>query len=370
MLSDEWVSLFTGFLLWGIVLRDSFLTIVQPRTVVPLDGISGRFYRRAWHLWSFLARQLPVSPRRLHFLAAFGPMSVVTLLLIWAVLAILAFALMYRGLGASFVDNGPEANDFVTMFYMSGSTFLTLGLGDITSQSPAGRLLMIAEAATGLVFLSLIVTYMPILDAAYADRETGSLRIQTRAGHPVCAPQFLRGDLGQGPDDTIREGLADAERWLAAILQSHIAHPIVAYYRAQRLNMSWLTSFALVMDTCALLIAVGDLPASRQARATFRMGLRVLHDLTLALAVPVPPPTDTCLRLPPELLPDLLADLSAVSPLLALDPAAQQRLLHLSHLYENRLLALADWMLVELPGWLPPTPSPDRPIAPPPWEAF
>lgn len=365
---DETVSLLSGLLLWFLVLRDGFFTIIHPRAVAPLDGLSGYFYHFSWRGWSAVARRMPLRHRRLHFLAVYGPLSVVSLLAIWAVLTILAFALIYRGVGANFNDDGQQADDLVTLIYMSGSTFLTLGLGDVTPQSLLGRFFMIVEAGNGLIFLSLIVTYMPILDSAYAQRETENLKIQTRTARPQCAAQVLRVYLGTGEGDTLRISLHDAENWFAGILESHIAHPVVAYYRAQRLNSSWLNSFALIMDTCAVLIAAGDVPASRQARATFRMGLRVLHDLMTTLSVRIDPD-----QIPQRMtladLDPLVADLESISPRLALGPEGRDQLLRLSHLYDVRLTSLAAWTVVDIPGWLPPDPS-SPPEPPAPWEHF
>ena len=74
---------------------------------------------------------------------------------------------------------------------MSGSTFLTLGLGDITSTDPLARFFIILETGTGYIFLGLIITYMPVLEQAYGSREVGNLLIHSRAGHPPGAIKFL-----------------------------------------------------------------------------------------------------------------------------------------------------------------------------------
>ena len=44
---------------------------------------------------------------------------------------------------------------------MSASTFLTLGLGDVTSTDSIARVFILLEAGTGYVFLALMITYMP-----------------------------------------------------------------------------------------------------------------------------------------------------------------------------------------------------------------
>jgi hypothetical protein len=98
------------------------------------------------------------------------------LLALWGGLMVFAFALIYHGLGPRFQATSGQVG-FGTLLYMSGSTFLTLGLGDLTTPDPAGRLFMVLEAGSGFTFLALVITYMPVLHQAYAAREVGSLLI-------------------------------------------------------------------------------------------------------------------------------------------------------------------------------------------------
>ena len=162
----SWLEFVVGVLIWCGVLWDGFATIILPRTVTPMRRLSGRFYRWSWRLWAAAGRRIRDPESRLSFLAVYGPISIVLLLVLWAGLMIVAFALIYHGLGPRFQAAAGSVG-FGTLLYMSGSTFLTLGLGDVTSSDPIGRLFMILEAGTGYIFLALMITYMPVLDQAY-----------------------------------------------------------------------------------------------------------------------------------------------------------------------------------------------------------
>ncbi len=120
------LSLVLGLLLWIGVMWDGFSTIVLPRTVAPMKRLSGRFYKRSWRFWSLIGRRIRTDERRLSFLAVYGPLSVMLLLVIWASLAVFAFALIYQGSGSRFEENKLPVS-FGALLYMSGSTFLTLG---------------------------------------------------------------------------------------------------------------------------------------------------------------------------------------------------------------------------------------------------
>jgi hypothetical protein len=287
---------------------------------------------------------------QLTFLAVFGPLSVMLLLLLWAGLLIFAFGVIYHGLGPRFqADRGSIG--FGSLLYLSGSTFLTLGLGDITSTDPVARFFMILESATGFIFLGLMISYVPLLDQAYGSREVGNMLIHSRTGHSPSAIRFLRRYSGGEHSEILRGNLREAERWMATILQSHLSHPVLSFYRAQHWGQSWLVSLTTVLDTCALLIASGDGgPPAEQARLTYRMGTRLLKDLTAALSLTV---DRRCqLRLTADDLPTLLTTLKGSSLALSLQPAAATRLLRLVRRYDVHLAALSHLLVIPLPAWL------------------
>jgi hypothetical protein len=287
---------------------------------------------------------------RLSFLAVYGPFSVMLLLALWAAMVVGAFTLIYHGLAPRFqAANGPV--NFGTLLYMSGSTFLTLGLGDVTSSDPIGRLFIILETGTGYIFLGLIITYMPLLEQAYGSREVGNLLIHSRAGRPPGAIQLLRRYAGSDRSEVLRDNFREAERWMAETLQSHVSHPVLSFYRALHLGESWLVSLTTILDSCALLIVTGDgLPAA-QARLTFRMGIRLLKNLTEALAVTVDPQCQV--RLTEERLPALIAALEGSRLSLTLAPGATRELLRLVRRYDIYLVPLSAWLVIPLPSWIP-----------------
>jgi hypothetical protein len=339
-----------GLLLWIGAIWDGFATIVLPRTVTPMKRLSGRFYRWSWWIWAWLARKISQRDRRLTFLAIYGPISVVLLLIVWASVMIVAFAMVYQGLGPRFhADRG--AIDFGSLLYMSASTFLTLGLGDITSADPLARFCVILESGTGYLFLGLIITYMPVLEQAYATREAGNLLIHSRAGHPPGAIKVLHRYVRPDRIELLRGILRETERWMSDIHQTHLAHPVLSFYRAQHWGQSWLISLTIVLDSCALLIAGYDGLVAEQARLTYRMGLHLLKDLTDALALKIDLKGRG--RLTESDLPALIAAVEAAAIPLSTGPRESAQLLRLARRYEAYLVPLSEWLVIPLPDWDP-----------------
>jgi hypothetical protein len=346
----RWIELILGLLIWMGVLWDGFATIVLPRTVAPMRRLSGRFTWLSWRLYAALGRRIRQPDLRLSFLAVFGPISVFLMLILWAVLMIVAFALVYHALGPRFQDASGLVG-FGALVYMSASTFLTLGLGDVTSADPVGRLFVILEAGTGYIFLALIITYMPLLDQSYGSREVGNLLIHSRAGRPPSAVKLLSRYADCSRSEVLRGNLREGERWMAEILQSHLSHPILAFYRAQHFGESWLTALATILDTCALLIVGGEGLAADQARLTYRMGLNLLRDLTKALGMAVDPQCRA--RLTEADLPTLVAASKAARLAVTLEPGATLELVRLARRYDVYLVTLSARLLMPLPSWIP-----------------
>jgi hypothetical protein len=337
-----------GLLIWGAVLWDGFATIVLPRTVAPMRRVSGRFYKWSWGLWSAIGRRLKDSDLKLSFLAIYGPVSVMGLLVVWAVLLIFAFAIIYLGFEDRFqADRGPIG--FGALLYMSGSTFLTLGLGDIVSADPTARFFMILETGTGYIFLGLIITYMPLLHQAYASREIGNLLIHSRAGHPPSGIKLVRRYSSTGHAEILRAILHDAERWTAETLQSHLSHPVLMFYRAHHRGQSWLVSLTIILDSSALLIVTDEGDLAAQAKIAYRMGLRLLDDLTDGLSIAVD--LNCPIRLDDADMEPLRAAVKAAGLSLPLNPESAKHLLRLVRRYDVHLLALSNALVIALPPW-------------------
>ena len=175
--------------------------------------------------------------------------------------------------------------------------------------------------------------------------------IHSRAGSPPSALKLLHRYCSPDRSELLRGYLNEAERWMAESLQTHLSHPVLTFYRALHERQSWLMSLTVVLDGSALLIVGGTGILAAQAELTYRMGLVLLKDLTDALSIPVDPQS------PPRLrdadLPALIAAAEAAGLPLKLGPTETRQLLRLVRRYEVYVVALADWLVIRLPPWIP-----------------
>src|SRR5439155_13155400 len=144
----------------------------------------------------------------------------------------------------------------------SGSTFLTLGLGDVVPVNGLARALVVIEAGTGLGFLALLLSYLPVLYQSFSRREARVTLLDSWSASPPSAAVVLRRNAESGDRTAINTLLREWETTAAELLESHISYPVLAFYRSQHDNQSWLGSLTTVLDTCALVIAgVDEIPS-------------------------------------------------------------------------------------------------------------
>src|ERR1051326_6543136 len=136
------LSLIIGLLLIITVLWEGFETIILPRRVTRRFRLTRVYYRNTWKPWSALASKAGSRARRDSFISFYGPLSLLGLLAMWATALVFGFALIHYGIGSHVKADG-ETPNFLLDLYVSGTTFFTLGLGDVAPVSWAGRLLTV-----------------------------------------------------------------------------------------------------------------------------------------------------------------------------------------------------------------------------------
>ena len=355
------VALFVGLSFCGGAVLDAFQTIILPRRPTGSLRITRLFYVATWTPWVWMAERIEGRKVREQMYSIFGPLSLLGLLVLWAILLTVGFALLLFAMGSPFQDSsvaaGAGALRHLGMdLYVSGTTLTTLGPGDVVPRSQWARALMIAESGTGLGFVALVISYVPVLYQAFSRREVSVALLDGRAGSPPTAAELLRRHGFDGGQEALSKLLEEWERWSAEILESHISYPILCYYRSQHDNQSWLSALVSVLDASALLITTIEGEASRQAQLTFAMARHALIDLGHVFHLEGEEAEwlqhGAANRLPTEVFDRLCEALGKIEMRLCGDPASMERLTAIRQMYEPHALALADYLKMPLPLWV------------------
>lgn len=338
-----------GGILVVATLWDAFETIVLPRRVTRRFRWTRLVFRIIWVPWTLITRCIPPR-RRQGMLGIFGPLSLIVLLSSWAFGLLLGFAILQFGCGSHLLAPH-EPGGFGVDLYLSGTTLFTSGPGDVIPASSLSRFLMVLESGTGLGFFAVIIGYFPVVYQAFSRREAAISLLDARAGSPPSAVELIRRQAITGRQEDLATLFKEWEIWAAELMESHLSYPVLAYYRSQHSNQSWLAALASLLDASALVMACGEGVCRRQAELTFAMARHLLVDLAQVLGRP--PLQRAADRLPAGDFAEMKAILGRTGLALHFDDEAAGELLRLRSLYEPYLQALSHYLLFPLPGWLP-----------------
>jgi hypothetical protein len=351
------LGVLAGLALIFLVLIDCFESILQPRRVTRRYRYARIYYVSAWALWSSIAARMAPGKRQAAFLSIFGPLSLLGIFATWVLGLIVGFALLDWSF-ASAVQAPEGRPTFLTYLYLSGTTFFTLGYGDVTPTAPLGRALSVVESGLGFGFLAAILSYLPVLFQAYSRREVSISTLDARAGSPPTAGQLLLRLSRAGNMQSIDAFFIEWERWAAELLESQLSFPVLSYYRSQHDNQSWLAALTAVLDACALLITQTRGLNTYQAQVTFAIARHAAVDLALVLRAPAKPPQQD--RMTDQQLQQLRDRLREAGLELQEPQPAAARFRELRRMYEPFLGALAKRLLLSFPPVAPTEETPDN----------
>jgi len=351
----RWAVGVLGMVVLVGVLWDAFETIVLPRRVSRPFRLTKLFYRSTWRPWRAVA---PLLPRRRQdaFLSIYGPLSLLWLLALWAVGIVLAFGMLQWSAGSALSMPGGD-HGFAVDVYMSGTTFFTLGLGDVVPRSTVAQALTVVEAGTGFAFLALVIGYFPVIYQGFSRREVAISLLDARAGSPPTAGELLWRFRWDQRGDALSDLLKEWERWAADVLESHLSYPALAYFRSQHYNQSWLGALTAMLDSSALVMVGREGACVGQAALTFAMARHAVVDLAQVFNTP---PQAQTQRLTDAEFSRLRTRLAEAGLDMRDEASAARRLEELRRLYEPYVEALARHLAVTLPPWVRTVERPDN----------
>jgi hypothetical protein len=207
------------------------------------------------------------------------------------------------------------------------------------------------EASIGFGMLALVIGYLPVVYQAFSRREVNISMLDARAGTPPTAVEILRRHQEAQAMSNLDEWLRDWEMWAADLMESHLSYPVLCFFRSQHDNQSWLAALSTVLDTCSLVMVGIDGVPKWQAQLTFKMARHALVDISQIFNTS--PLLHDGSRLSPEQLSELRTRLAAREVHLSNEPEDDKTLEELRALYEPYTKVLSQYLLMQLPDWLP-----------------
>jgi hypothetical protein len=308
-------------------------------------------FNYAWLPWRRLARSMPAQSADT-MLGIYGPFGLLLNLVLWVAGLMLGYACL-QWAGGSHLAPMRATVDFGNDLYFSAATMTTDGPAALSAQTSFARVVQVIDSGTGLAVLAIVVGYLPSLYQAFSRREATVSQLDARAGSPPSAGRLVIRSTQRGGWPALNHYLSGWETWVAELMETHLAYPVLAYFRSQHVNQNWLSAMCTVLDSCAFTIAAAPAGTVDSARFTYAIARHAVVDLSYSFRVdPLPPAQD---RLPQADLKELLRQLHDVGVEPAADLATMETRLHrIRGSYEPYINALGVRLELALPPWLAP----------------
>ncbi len=242
----------------GVVLYLSIvLDILQ--TTLSMQG-GGWLTSKFSHLfWKFL---LVITGRngKSKILAHGGYFLLISIVLIWVLLLLLSLIIILYSHPGSIIDSTTRitANIWQIIYY-SGFTLSTLGMGDYIPSGDIWRILTSIYSFTGLILLTMSVTYfIPVLSAVIDQRKLG-IKLSTLGSSPeeIVLTSWSGNDF-----EALLKKVDDISDEIIKYSQQHRAYPVIHYFHNNKEKNAIILQLARLYE--AMIIILNVIPEKKR----------------------------------------------------------------------------------------------------------
>jgi hypothetical protein len=271
----EAVAFVLGLFLLALTFWDLFETVVVPRPTPGWFRIGRYLVRGAWR---GLRAVRDGRPGRSYdtVLGLFAPAATVALLGAWLASLIVGYGLIMFALRD---ELRPVPPDLGSALYFAATSLLTIGFGDIVAVGAPARIFIITAAIGGLGAVALVVTFLFSLYGSYQRREIQVVALQAAAGAPPSAVALLETYAQLDLVRRLPDLFIEWEHWAVELLDSHVAYPLLGFFRSSHDNLSWISALGSVLDAASLVLTtIAGVPRG-EAKLFKRVGTHLVEDI-------------------------------------------------------------------------------------------
>jgi Ion channel len=271
----EAVAFALGLFLLALTFWDLFETVVVPRPTPGWFRIGRYVVRVSWRVLRAIrdGRRGRLYDR---LLGLFAPAATVALLASWLIGLIAGYGLVLYALRD---ELRPVPPDLGTTLYFAATSVLTLGFGDFVANGGPARVIVAIAAISGLGVVALVVTFLFSLYGSYQRREIQVVTLQAAAGAPPSAVALLETYAQLDLVGRLPELFLEWQRWAAEVLDSHVAYPLLGFFRSSHDDLSWISALGTVLDAASLVLTTIDGPPRGEAKLFKRVGTHLVEDI-------------------------------------------------------------------------------------------
>lgn len=185
------------------------------------------------------------------FLAFAGVAIVVVLLVVWIVVAWGAWWLIYSASkGAVRVVGTGQPASLVQRLWFAGDGIFTATSNDLATGAGGWRATRVATTATGLIFITLAITYLIPVASAAAERRQLAAYISSLGHTPEAV--LLAAWTGQG-FGSLSQHLVSLTPMVQLSAQRHLTYPVLHYFHSASARTAAAMSYVVLDEAITLL---------------------------------------------------------------------------------------------------------------------
>jgi hypothetical protein len=206
----------------------------------------------------------------------FAPAATVALLAAWLGTLIVGYGLVLFALRD---EIEPVPTNLGTTIYFAATSLLTIGFGDIVAVGMPARVIVTTAAVGGLGAVALVVTFLFSLYGSYQRREIQVVALQAAAGGPPSAVALLETYGQLDLVGRLPEQFREWQHWAVEVLDSHVAYPLLSFFRSSHDNLSWISALGTMLDAATLVLTTIEGVPRGEAKLFKRVGTHLVEDI-------------------------------------------------------------------------------------------
>jgi hypothetical protein len=138
-------------------------------------------------------------------------------------------------------------------------------------------------AATGLATVAVVTSFLFATFGSFQQREHFVVTLSARAGLPPSGVGLLVVHADSGLREDLAQLLREGQQWAARVMETHLAYPMLMYFRSNHDFESWVGTLGALLDASALILSTidrsgGKTPLHGQALIMYGIGRHLTHD--------------------------------------------------------------------------------------------
>lgn len=271
-----------AFLIW-VALRDVFQSVIVPRAADRRLRLSYYLNRILWSIWPRIGWQIKDETRREDFFGTYAPFAMIMLLISWVLVLIIGYGLIFYAIADQL---RPQPVNVWTAIYFAGTTMLTIGFGDYIGNTGIARVISLAAGASGLSVVAVVTAYLFAVFGSFQRREVFVTFLGSRSGSPPSGMGLITVHAFNDILVDLPQLFVQGQQWTSEVMESHLAYPILAYFRSSHDYESWVGALGTLLDAATLLLTTADDGKQHgQARIMYWTGRHLVHDFVKYFAL-------------------------------------------------------------------------------------